>query len=135
MKTLKKKLLTMIITLTFLIPFLCIGQDNSGLHKPENEFRPDSLRNDTISVYTCPMHPKIQSYMPGSCPKCGMQLVKKTSSVNKNNGGRHKMKMMCMPMNGMNADNPQDRSHQNKMLIGMGSMMGVMMVIMLILLI
>jgi hypothetical protein len=32
-------------------------------------------------VYTCPMHPEIQSDKPGSCPKCGMTLVKKEVSV------------------------------------------------------
>ncbi|TQM49556.1 CopA family copper-resistance protein [Arcticibacter tournemirensis] len=32
-------------------------------------------------IYTCPMHPEIQSAKPGNCPKCGMKLVaqKKTS--------------------------------------------------------
>ncbi|MDB5258548.1 MAG: hypothetical protein JWM14_3243 [Chitinophagaceae bacterium] len=28
-------------------------------------------------VYTCPMHPEVISDKPGSCPKCGMDLVKK----------------------------------------------------------
>lgn len=28
-------------------------------------------------VYTCPMHPEIQQSTPGTCPKCGMDLVKK----------------------------------------------------------
>lgn len=27
-----------------------------------------------ISLYTCPMHPEVQSPRPGSCPKCGMAL-------------------------------------------------------------
>jgi len=26
-------------------------------------------------IYTCPMHPEIQSKKPGNCPKCGMKLV------------------------------------------------------------
>ena len=29
------------------------------------------------TVYTCPMHPEVTSEGPGSCPKCGMALVKK----------------------------------------------------------
>jgi RND family efflux transporter MFP subunit len=29
-------------------------------------------------IYTCPMHPDVQDDKPGSCPKCGMDLVKKT---------------------------------------------------------
>jgi hypothetical protein len=28
-------------------------------------------------VYTCPMHPEVTSDKPGTCPKCGMALVKK----------------------------------------------------------
>jgi multidrug efflux pump subunit AcrA (membrane-fusion protein) len=28
-------------------------------------------------VYTCPMHPEVQSDKPGECPQCGMDLVKK----------------------------------------------------------
>src|SRR5262245_33716081 len=27
------------------------------------------------TVYTCPMHPEVQSSTPGKCPKCGMTLV------------------------------------------------------------
>jgi rubrerythrin len=26
------------------------------------------------AVYTCPMHPEVQSDKPGKCPKCGMNL-------------------------------------------------------------
>ncbi len=26
-------------------------------------------------TYTCPMHPEVRSDKPGSCPKCGMDLV------------------------------------------------------------
>ena len=32
-------------------------------------------------VYTCTMHPKIEMDKPGSCPVCGMTLVKKTITV------------------------------------------------------
>lgn len=31
----------------------------------------------SADVYTCPMHPEVQSDKPGKCPKCGMALVKK----------------------------------------------------------
>ena len=30
-----------------------------------------------VTAYTCPMHPEVLSDKPGSCPKCGMDLVKK----------------------------------------------------------
>ena len=28
-------------------------------------------------LYACPMHPEVTSDQPGTCPKCGMTLVKK----------------------------------------------------------
>jgi Cu(I)/Ag(I) efflux system membrane fusion protein len=34
-------------------------------------------------TYTCPMHPQIIKDKPGSCPICGMDLVKKTASGEK----------------------------------------------------
>ncbi|WP_018622807.1 heavy metal-binding domain-containing protein [Spirosoma luteum] len=37
--------------------------------------------DDGKSVYTCPMHPEVQSDQPGNCPKCGMALVKKDDEV------------------------------------------------------
>ena len=36
---------------------------------------------ETKTVYTCPMHPEVQSDEPGQCPKCGMNLVKKQVPV------------------------------------------------------
>lgn len=35
----------------------------------------------TKVIYTCPMHPQVQKSGPGSCPICGMTLVKKTIRV------------------------------------------------------
>lgn len=32
------------------------------------------------TIYTCPMHPEVQSTEPGNCPKCGMFLVAKTDA-------------------------------------------------------
>lgn len=34
-------------------------------------------------LYTCPLHPEVQKDKPGSCPKCGMTLEKKTITVKK----------------------------------------------------
>ena len=30
--------------------------------------------------YTCPMHPEVKQASPGSCPKCGMTLVRHTDA-------------------------------------------------------
>jgi membrane fusion protein, copper/silver efflux system len=34
-------------------------------------------------LYTCPMHPEVISDRPGSCPKCGMNLVQKKPKADK----------------------------------------------------
>lgn len=34
-------------------------------------------------IYTCPMHPEVQSDNEGNCPKCGMTLVKKQAAETK----------------------------------------------------
>lgn len=39
--------------------------------------------NSMEALYTCPMHPEIQTNKPGSCPKCGMKLVPINSDLNK----------------------------------------------------
>jgi heavy metal-binding protein len=36
----------------------------------------DEPRQQT-TIYTCPMHPEVTSSKPGTCPKCGMTLVRK----------------------------------------------------------
>ena len=48
------------------------GQNKSGT---------GTIKGDTV-IYTCPMHPEIQSN-PGTCPKCGMELVKKSEATGK----------------------------------------------------
>jgi Cu(I)/Ag(I) efflux system membrane fusion protein len=41
-----------------------------------------SAGTTTEAIYTCPMHPQVQSETPGNCPICGMTLVlKKTTST------------------------------------------------------
>ena len=32
---------------------------------------------ETGTTYVCPMHPDVIQTKPGSCPKCGMKLIKK----------------------------------------------------------
>lgn len=32
--------------------------------------------DEATAPYTCPMHPEVKEESPGSCPKCGMRLVK-----------------------------------------------------------
>jgi Cu(I)/Ag(I) efflux system membrane fusion protein len=42
----------------------------------------------TKSYYTCPMHPFIHKDAPGTCPVCGMTLVKKSESIEVSEQGK-----------------------------------------------
>ncbi|OYZ47287.1 MAG: hypothetical protein B7Y19_07935, partial [Sphingobacteriales bacterium 24-40-4] len=51
------------------------------LHAQHDEHKMPAVKPQTI--YTCPMHPEIQSDKPGNCPKCGMKLVVQKPKVSK----------------------------------------------------
>ncbi len=42
-----------------------------------------AVAQQTKVVYTCVMHPEVQKSKPGSCPICGMTLVKQTITIKK----------------------------------------------------
>lgn len=44
----------------------------------DHEAHEEQKLNQTDEHYTCPMHPSVKSDKPGSCPICGMTLVKET---------------------------------------------------------
>lgn len=46
----------------------------------QKEEAPPAVKHshDSSQVYTCPMHPEVEKQGPGSCPKCGMALERKT---------------------------------------------------------
>jgi len=47
--------------------------DHSNEHS--NERQQEHAHENAATEYTCPMHPEIVRDEPGSCPKCGMDLV------------------------------------------------------------
>src|SRR5262245_35119503 len=49
------------------LPFITFAQDPAQQPEPV--------------VYVCPMHPDVQSKVPGKCPKCQMKLVAQPASV------------------------------------------------------
>lgn len=48
------------------------GQDGGGGSTP---------KTGPAITYACPMHPEVKADQPGKCPKCGMNLEKKTEKV------------------------------------------------------
>lgn len=61
-----------------LLPIGFIACKESKKNQPEH-------KTTSKETYTCPMHPQIIKDQPGSCPICGMDLVKKTASGEKVN--------------------------------------------------
>jgi hypothetical protein len=49
-----------------------------GAHDSHGDHGSHGTASSSAEVlYVCPMHPEVTSHEPGTCPKCGMTLVKK----------------------------------------------------------
>ena len=57
-----------------LVPRATLGASDPSPDPAEGSVERQPLPNDPTE-YTCPMHPEVHSGHPGSCPKCGMDLV------------------------------------------------------------
>ncbi len=57
--------------------------ENKESQSPANPITSDrpAHNHDGETTYTCPMHPQIVQDAPGSCPICGMDLVKKNAGA------------------------------------------------------
>ena len=76
--------------------------------KKEMNMQKDTMPKEKTQpvIYTCSMHPEVQSAKPGNCPKCGMRLIKEKAKAKL-------PKEMDMPMPGDTA------THQHNNMQGM----------------
>lgn len=64
-----------------------VEQGNHSQHlKPSSVKTPEGKPAVSTEQYTCPMHPEVIKNKPGSCPVCGMDLVKKETDEKKTEG-------------------------------------------------
>jgi Cu(I)/Ag(I) efflux system membrane fusion protein len=57
----------------FVIIMMQMMKQKTKIMEMMNGMNMNMLTNSTI--YSCPMHPEVNSDKPGKCPKCGMELV------------------------------------------------------------
>ncbi|HNL38315.1 MAG TPA: efflux RND transporter periplasmic adaptor subunit [Saprospiraceae bacterium] len=74
-------------------------QKNAGHegHIPEEKTGHESHNVEEKAVYTCPMHPEIIRDAPGSCPICGMDLVKKVDEHTGHAAGADSIDILLKP--------------------------------------
>ncbi|MFD1140841.1 efflux RND transporter periplasmic adaptor subunit [Larkinella insperata] len=71
------------------------GNDADSLHQEAH-----AGHHHPAEEYTCPMHPQIVQSQPGSCPICGMDLVKKASpGLGDSLSANEEMKALLQPTN------------------------------------
>ena len=59
-----------------------MGMDRTPVYADESQSETENQKtSEEKGYYTCPMHPSVVSDRPGSCPICGMNLVKHTKQV------------------------------------------------------
>lgn len=55
---------------------------NSSIAYAQQEGHSPAIAKTQQVIYACPMHPEVRSSKPGTCPKCGMALVKQRAPRN-----------------------------------------------------
>lgn len=72
---------TSIMKYIFSIAFLLFTIVSSFAQHRQHHMPATKGQTAIKGMYTCPMHPEVQSDKPGKCPKCGMNLEKKNVKV------------------------------------------------------
>lgn len=83
MKKFKKILSVMILTTVFILLGVAA---QSGCKNKTGSTAGSNTTAQAKEIYYCPMHPDYTSDKPGTCPECGMTLVKKEKPVTDANG-------------------------------------------------
>ncbi|PYF74683.1 multicopper oxidase domain-containing protein [Pedobacter nutrimenti] len=87
---------TILTAFLFILYSITSAQEMKGMRMPNNE-----SNKQEGTIYTCTMHPEIQSNKAGNCPKCGMKLVVKEAKVAKAKSGAKKKKTSPSKSEGM----------------------------------
>ena len=70
-------------------PVLMSGDDDAAAPPAPGSPEIDmDMHESSAAVYSCPMHPAVKADKPGSCPVCGMTLVKEKPARPEGGGSR-----------------------------------------------
>jgi CopA family copper-resistance protein len=83
-----------------------------GMEMPSDKPEVKPKQHNSQVIYTCVMHPEIQSTKPGNCPKCGMKLVKQ--KIKADPGTKKEMDMSMPHDTSKHQNNMQDMQMGNK---------------------
>jgi hypothetical protein len=75
----KKTLLSIFAIATASVMAISCGSSETK-EKTSETMDTTNMKTEMAMSYTCPMHPEVVTDKPGSCPKCGMDLVKKETT-------------------------------------------------------
>ncbi len=76
-------------------------------------------------MYTCPMHPEVRQDKPGSCPKCGMRLVKTEANVDSKTDTKKDIKTDHSAHAGHAMGDPSKMGFWGKLKMSMSMTMGM----------
>ncbi|MBI5463774.1 MAG: hypothetical protein HY966_02320 [Ignavibacteriales bacterium] len=70
------------VILSAIFFLLAVSVPALGQHADQHKHTHMNQPKDTVmTTYSCPMHPNIKSDKPGTCTKCGMDLVARVSTA------------------------------------------------------
>ena len=60
------------------LTLICLMAIFAACNQPvQKQEKANTPATQTPIIYTCSMHPEVAADKPGTCPKCGMDLVEK----------------------------------------------------------
>jgi hypothetical protein len=84
-----RKIFATLLTAVLLFSFTIACQPAKDKAEQTESVDSTALEQTTTMAYVCPMHPEEMNAEPGTCSKCGMDLVKKDADDDMHHDPNH----------------------------------------------